>query len=412
MNKYFASALQGLAAWSTETLEVAQTANKQVKARIMKKKLRINAETQSLKPIIRGLRAELQEEIQTIEKKHNLEEALSRKSALETQLEAVQESIASLHAYEPRKALLQEERHRLKEDEEERRQAAAALARRLRQEQEEREAKRQNQLQAFRGKEELEAAEKAADVQRKEALARSEKAQLLAALKEQAERRKGYLEKVKKLPKGLKSVSEPRGSTFPRITPVPGPAKQYFRSKLFGLMEQEESRKREEAEAQRNFKLRRLEMQKHYADLVHEMFAPPVDLLKRKEMELIKQREECKVARVELRRRSSPSLAKRSQSTSVSITPLKAARKSRSSAPKSRPQKDFLKEVKQDLDAKILRLPRLRGTFTPHRAERQALARVELVKRLTPMSAEALKLMDEADDLLLASVKGKLAMLK
>lgn len=410
MNKYFASALQGLAAWSIEALEVTQTASKQVKARILKKKLRVNSEAQRLKPLIRGLQAELQGEVETLEKKQDLAEAYSRKHALETELGAVQQSIASL--CEPRRALLQEERRRLKEEEQERRLEAAALARRLRLEQEERETKRQEQLQALRGKVELEAVEKAAEVQRKEDLARAEKVQLLAALKVQAERRKGYLEKVKKLPKSLKSVSEPRGSTFPRITPVPGPAKQYYRSKLFGLLEREESRKREEAEQQRSFKLRRLEMQKHYAELVHEMFAPPIDLLKRKEIELMKQREECKVARVELRRRSSPSPAKRSQSTSVSATPLKAARKSRSSAPKPRPLKDFLKEMKHDLDARILKLPRLRGPLTPHRAERQALTRAELVKRLTPMSAVALKLMDEADDLLLASVKGKLAMLE
>lgn len=411
MNKYFASVLKGLAAWSVEAMEVTQIANKRVTDKVFRKNLRMEKTASELKPLIRGLKAELQTEIETLEKKQNLQTALSQKQALEAQLSEVQQSISSLQPCEPRRALVKEERHRLKQEEAERLQAAAALARRLRQEQEEREAKRQEQLLEFNEKIELQAAEKAAELQRKDAEAKMEKTKLLALLKDQAERRKSYMEQVKKLPKGLKSVSEPRGSTFPRAIPTPSPTKHYYRSKLFGLMEQEESKKREEAEEQRNFRLRRLEIQRHYAELVHEMFAPPIDLLKRKEIELIKQREMCKVAKVELRRRSSPSLAKRSQSTSVSATPLKT-RKSRSTAPKPRPQKDFLKELKQDFDAKILRLPRLRGPLTPHRAEKQAHTRVELVKRLTPMSAAALQLMDEADDLLLTSVKGKLAMLK
>ena len=406
MNKYFEQALQPLANFSVESLEVAQVVKTRVKSRLKAFKLRISLEKCDLGAAIRGLKSELHSEFHSLIKQEELETALTQKHLLEQKLGEVKESIASLQT---KKLVIQEERTKNKLEETAQVQAAAQLARRMKQEQELREMKRQEQVRILKEQEKKEEMRALQEKERKEKEAKEEKVKLLEELKEHANRRKARLEEIKKLPKAEKSVSEPRSSTLPRISP--GPVKKYPHNRLFHLIQSEERQKEADLQEKFRLKIRRLEMRKHYAELVHQMFAPPIDVLKRKEMEVIKQREICKSVRVELRRRSHPVLPKASQSTSVSVTPVKQQRKTSSSGPKVRDQPDFLKKVKQDLDERILKLPRIRGALTPNRAERQAKTRAELLKRLPPTSAAALQLQDEADSLLLSSVKAKLAKL-
>lgn len=403
-----------------------QKAVKHTKGRLLREKLKISANRGDLKPVVRGLAAELKEELAEIEKQIELQHALEMKVKLEKKLAQVQDSITGLQPISPVDAaktqLRQEDRRRAMQEEEEKRSEAALLAKRLRAEQIERERKRSEALTQQRLQEaEAQRLQAEAEQQRADA-AKAEKSQQLQQLRELSQKRKQYLEVVKQRAV-RKSQSEPRGSSLPAVSAEPQKKvemKRYRKSPFLLRLEHEAYDQQRSLHEEDSARRRRLEMRKHYAEIVQEMFAPAVDLIKRKEIELALQREQCQLTIAETRKRAQ-AVRKSVGIGSVSVTPVRRpiVKQSQSTVPRVQP--DFLSDVKQSLDIRIRRL--LKSSATPvsplpcnqksaEVCERRAKARSALLKRLDPLSPAALQMEEDADELLLHSVKAKIAMLE
>ena len=431
---------QGLASAQDpiQLLGAVQKAVKHTKSKLIRHTLKIPTIQSDLRSLIRGLTAELQEELAELAKRRDYESALQLREKLEKKLSEVQESISGLQPSAlndaGKRPVRGEERRKLMQEEDEKRHEAAIMARRLRREQEEREQKR-IEAQLLLQKQEQQSVRLAAEsAQRREQEAIVQKHQQLEVLRAQSLRRKQYLESLKDLPTrppvSRTSLSEPRTSNRPSTITEPGKGKgvtvqfkRYRKSPFLLRLEHEEYDQLRTIQEESMHKKKRMEMQKHYAEIVQEMFAPAVDMMKRKEIELIRQRELCQLSVGETRRKSN-SVQKYSASTSVSSapTPIRAAaKKSQSITPPPRMQPNFLATVKKELDHRIRRLLDCSPSKTPqpsssqqsaYQYEKRAQARSAVLKRLDPLSPAALQLEEDADELLLHSVKAKIALLE
>ena len=295
---------------------------KRVKGRLMKAKLRIATDI-DVKEGIRTLQAELEGELEAVERLRKYFEAVREKEELTVKLQTVQGNLEALKTTDveavarPRPHLMdREERKRYMQAEEKKREETSDFAKRLREEQHKRYLKQKAEFEALQR--EIEAA-KTQEEQRfldKADLLRQEKEARIRNIQEKAAQRKDYLRSMRKhaeeaVPplKQVRYAGEsqaashsadskpfpilPKASNHPSIhhspsPPSPLPSKKYSLSPFLRKALQSEAAERSKALQTSLEKRKRAEKTKRYAEIVKEMFAPAVDLMKQKELELIK----------------------------------------------------------------------------------------------------------------------------
>jgi hypothetical protein len=431
----------------------------------MKAKLRIATDV-DVKEGIRTLQAELERELEGVERMRKYFEAVREKEELTVKLQTVQGNLEALKTTDmetvarTRPHLMdREERKRYMEVEEKKREETSDFAKRLREEQHKRYLKQKEEFDALQRSIAAAQAQEAQRFQDKVDLLKQEKEERLRSIQEKAAQRKEYLRSMRKhaeeavppLKQG-KYVGEiqaashsadskpfhalPKPSNHPSVhlspsPPSPVPSKKYSLSPFLRKALQSEATQRAKALQISIDKRKRVEKTKRYAEIVKEMFAPAVDLMKQKELELIKHKlSNPVVKRVEGRGEE----GKGEEEKSVQERRIRPRRKvdkidaKSSESPKKVPV-DYLARMHSERQSQLNRLLRDNSSLAEEsssvsfrqgedpslahgevrRLEKLAKRQELMLKRLNPL--ESVEVEAEVNSLVVSSVKAKLALL-
>lgn len=422
---------------------------KRVKGRLTKSKLHIGQETDQ-KEAIRSLQAELEKELEAVERLRKYFEAMQEREQLTAKLQTVQGNIETLKTsdmeavYRQRPHLMdQEERRKYREDEARKREETSEFARKLREEQHRRYLKQKAEFEALQQSiAEAQAAEHQRD-QEKVELLRQEKEARLRSIHEKAEQRKEYLRNMRKhaeeVVPPLKQVrqlgsegashsadsrpfqartrpSKYTASDHTSYPVSPVPAKKYALSPFLRKALKSEADNRAKALQTVVEKRNRAEKTKRYAEIVKEMFAPTVDLMKQKELELIKHKLGNPVIRKLDKERS-----RGEEEEEKKPRPRRKADKTdlKPVAPPKKPPVDYLARMHSERQSELNRLlhdhlPSIPDTSAEdpsqvRKLEKLAKRKEMMMKRLSPL--ESVEVEAGVNSLVVSSVKAKLALL-
>lgn len=429
---------------------------KRVKGRLLKAKLRIATDV-DVKEGIRTLQAELERELEAVERLRKYFEAVREKEELTVKLQTVQGNLEALKTTDveavarPRPHLMdREERKRYMQAEEKKREETSDFAKRLREEQHKRYLKQKAEFEALQREIEDAKAQEEQRFQDKVDLLRQEKEARIRSIQDKAAQRKEYLRSMRKhaeeaVPplKPARYVGEPQTAShsadskpfqaFPKPAnhsvhlapspPSPLPSKKYSLSPFLRKALQSEAAERSKALQISLEKRKRAEKTKRYAEIVKEMFAPAVDLMKQKELELIKHKlNNPVVKRVEGKGEEEKAVQRLRPRRKIEKNDVKSIE-----SPKKVPV-DYLARMHSERQSQLNRLLRDNSSqaqessvsFRPgedptlaqgevRRLEKLAKRQELMLKRLDPL--ESADMEAGVNSLVVSSVKAKLALL-
>ena len=419
--------------------------------------------------MVRALRAELEEESEGVDRMGRYYEAMQEKQELESRLAEVRVSIEDFKDSEyisPRPPKLShlshEARLHLRAEEEHKRSLSSNFTNRLIASQKQRMQRQKSEFNAFQLKIEAEKAEKQQKLIEKEAILRVEKEKWLETIKNKAEKRKIDLETLRKrteervFPKKHREItSEPASTSSPVFTKrepklrhkqntaispqkyTPSPIRYFKSPVLEKVLKSDQELKSVHFNAVSDRK-KRVEKGRHYADIVKAMFFPAIDSVKQKELELAKH----KLANPGVKIRH----GEEAISKSMDVGGRKSAQK-RTISVKKRPKlTEFLPEAGKSQGKVVDYLAKMqvqrekeavkaakegfeemgrRGNSVSfewirsstdaqgevRRIERLAAKHIQFLRHLDPSSPSSIQLEASVNELIVSSVKAKLALL-